>query len=65
MPRYRNLKQMQKDSTAAQTRLNAASPKSGRKAPGTRLGMLQDWREGSNKSGRTSVGIGKALRDGR
>ena len=64
MPRYRNMKQMQKDSTAAQTRRTAALPKSGRKAPGTRLGILQDWREGSNKSGKISVGIGKALRDG-
>ena len=64
MPRYRNMKQLQKDSKAAQPQFNAALPKSDRKAPGTRLGMLQDWREGSNKSGKTSVGIGKALRDG-
>ena len=56
---------MQKDSTAAQTRLTAALPKYGRKAPGTRLGIIQDWRGGSNKSGKISVGIGKTLRDGR
>jgi hypothetical protein len=61
MPRNTNMKQM--GSTAA--RLTAASPRSGRKAPGTRAGTLQDWREGSSKSGKTSVGIGKALRDGR
>lgn len=65
MPRYSNMKQMQKDSTAAQTGLTAALPKSGRKAPGTRAGTFQDWRKGSNKSGKASVGIGKTLRDGR
>jgi hypothetical protein len=57
---------MQKNWTAAQGQVTAAAlPKSGRKAPGTRAGTLQDWREGSNKSGKTSVGIGKTLRDGR
>ena len=65
MPRNRHITQMQKDSTAAQGQVTAALPKSGRKAPGTRSGTLQDWREGSNKSGKTSVGIGKTLRDGR
>jgi hypothetical protein len=65
MPRNGSMKQMQKDSKSAQGRLTATFPKSGRKAPGTRMGMLQDWREGSSKSGKTSVGIGKAVRDGR
>lgn len=65
MPRYNSMKQMKKDSTAAPAPPSAALTKSVRKAPGTRLGMLQDWREGSNKSGRTSVGIGKTIRDGR
>jgi len=35
-----------------------------RKAPGTRLGTLQDWREGSGKSG-VSGRHGHAIRDGR
>jgi len=35
-----------------------------RKAPGTRLGTLQDWREGSGKSG-VSGRHGAAIRDGR
>lgn len=65
MSRNGSMKQMQKNSKSAQGRLTAAHPKSGRKAPGTRMGMLQDWREGSIKSGKTSVGIGKTLRDGR
>ena len=39
----------EKDSGA----LTAASRKSGSKAPGTRLGMLEDWRGASSKSGRS------------
>jgi len=35
-----------------------------RKAPGTRLGTLQDWREGSHKS-EISGRHGHAIRDGR
>ena len=35
-----------------------------RKAPGTRLGTLQDWREGSGKSG-VSGRHGHSIRDGR
>ena len=35
-----------------------------RKAPGTRLGTLEDWREGSGKSGEASR-HGHAIRDGR
>lgn len=65
MARYRNMKQMQEDSAATKGRITAALPKPARKAPGTRLGIIQDWREGSSKSGKTSVGIGKSLRDGR
>src|SRR6185369_14946904 len=65
MPRYRSIKQMQSDLTVIPTRLTVVLPKSGRKVPGTRLGILQDWREGSSKSGKSSVGVGKAFRDGR
>lgn len=39
--------------------------KSARKAPGTRIGILNDWREGSAKSGKLSGRYGRALRDGR
>jgi hypothetical protein len=35
-----------------------------RKAPGTRVGMLQDWRQGST-SGKASRRETNALRDGR
>ena len=39
--------------------------KSGRKAPGTRVGIFIDWREGSTKPGKISGPYGHALRDGR
>ena len=39
--------------------------KSRRKAAGTRIGVLIDWREGSAKSGKISGRYGQALRDGR
>lgn len=64
MARNKNMK-VQKDSTAAKERLTAALPKSYRKAPGTRLGMLRDWREASNTPGQTSGRVGSTVRDGR
>jgi hypothetical protein len=36
-----------------------------RKPLGTRLGTIQDWRAGSNKSGKLSGRYGSAVRDGR
>ena len=42
-----------------------ASSKSTRKPLGTRLGTLQDWRGGSNKSGKIAGRYGSAVRDGR
>jgi hypothetical protein len=36
-----------------------------RKAPGTRMGTWQDWREGGSRSGKTSGRHGHAIRDGR
>ena len=65
MPSNTNIKQMQTGSATVQERSTAAVPKSRRKAPGTRAGTLRDWREGSNQTGKTSVGIGKTVRDGR
>jgi hypothetical protein len=58
MPRNKNMKQVTaKDS--------AVTRRSTPKTQGTRAGLLLDWREGSAKSGKPSVGAGKALRDGR
>ena len=58
MPSNKNMKQV----TAKNT---AVSRRSTPKMQGTRAGLLLDWREGSAKSGKASVGLGKALRDGR
>ena len=52
-------------SKAKRNLTTVSSGKSGRKAPGTRLGMLDDWREGSTKSGKLTVRYGHTLRDGR
>jgi hypothetical protein len=42
-----------------------AQRSTGRKAPGTRIGLMMDWREGSTKSGRLSGRYGRSLRDGK
>lgn len=36
-----------------------------RKAPGIRIGIMTDWREGSAKSGKLADRYGRSLRDGR
>ncbi len=36
-----------------------------RKAPGTRMGTLEDWRGESNNSGKTFGRHGQSVRDGR
>ena len=36
-----------------------------RKAPGTRLGLLIDWRDGSTQARRQSDRYGRSLRDGK
>jgi hypothetical protein len=46
------------------TNCEMAFPKPRRKAPGTRVGMLQDWRQGST-SGKAPRRKANALRDGR
>lgn len=38
---------------------------SGRKAPGTRYGILIDWRGGATTSGRLSERYGRSVRDGK
>jgi hypothetical protein len=42
-----------------------SNARSSRKAPGTRLGTLNDWRGASGKSGEISSPHGRAIRDGR
>ena len=55
--------QKQENLTGKQTQTSFR--KSVRKAPGTRIGTLIDWREGSVKSGKISGRYGNAFRDGR
>jgi hypothetical protein len=64
MPVNKNVEQQERCSTGKRN-LTATFRKSGRKAPGTRLGMLNDWREGSTESGKVSSRYGHAIRDGR
>ena len=52
---------MQKQSTLKRV----PTPRSFRKAAGTRLGTLEDWREGFARSGNGSQRHGQAIRDGR
>ena len=54
-----NKQEMQKNATANRKRL------SGRKAPGTRLGIWENWREGSTRCGKISGRHGHVIRDGR
>ena len=65
MPINENMKQtIGQDVTETQKPLATASRKPMRKAPGTRLGIFQDWREGST-SGKAPSRLGNTLRDGR
>jgi hypothetical protein len=58
-----NAQKQEKDLTGKQTQ--SSFGKSIRKALGTRIGTLIDWREGSAKSGKISGRYGHAFRDGR
>ena len=63
MPNKRNVHQkMEKNSTAKET-IPSRNP--GRKAPGTRLGTLNDWRHASANSGKPAGRLGHGIRDGR
>jgi hypothetical protein len=64
MPVKKNVEQ-QETKTPSTGKLTTTFRKSRRKAPGTRLGMLNDWREGSTQSGIVSSRYGQAIRDGR
>jgi len=57
MPTTKNANQSNK--------VNRSSIKSVRKAPGTRLGTVQDWRVANSSSGNTAGRHGQTIRDGR
>ena len=54
-----NKQEIQKDATVKRQRL------SGRKAPGTRVGIWENWREDSTRCGKISGRYGHVVRDGR
>lgn len=63
MPVKSNAHEMQKNSTAKP--MTSSFPQSARKAPGTRMGTWEDWREGARRSGKISGRHGHVIRDGR
>ena len=63
MPLNMKHESMVKNPTAKQAQ-SSVRP-SGRKAPGTRYGILIDWRCGSTTSGRFSDRYGRSVRDGK
>lgn len=54
---------MAKNLTGKQTQSSLRT--SAGKAPGTRYGLLMDWRCGSTRSGRLSDRYGRSVRDGK
>lgn len=65
MPRNKSTNcEMGPDSTAGRAPFPTAFQELRRKAPGTRIGILQDWRHGST-SGKAPRRKANALRDGR
>jgi hypothetical protein len=62
MPLNMKDESMVKNPTAKQAESSVGT--SGRKAPGTRYGILIDWRGGTTTSGRRSDRYGRSLRDG-
>jgi hypothetical protein len=63
MPNKVQQEAMEKQVTGKQAR--SSSRTSGRKAPGTRIGLLFDWRGESTNSGKLSDRYGHAVRDGK
>ena len=62
MPISNKAKNMQETSSLKR---ESITTQSSRKAPGTRLGTMLNWRGGSNGSGKISGRHGHAIRDGR
>jgi len=63
MPKKVNHASMVMNATVKQAQNSLRT--SGRKAPGTRIGLVFDWREGSATSGKLCGRYGRSLRDGR
>ena len=59
------LKQKANGKNLTRKQAQSAFPQSGAKAPGTRVGVLIDWRDSSANSGRQAGRYGRSLRDGK
>lgn len=57
--------ELKNTSKAVRRPVAAASRKSDRKAPGTRVGTVEDWRGGDTNATRETSPRGKTFRDGR
>jgi len=60
-----NMQQQETGKNMTAKQAQSSFPKSDQKAPGTRIGVLIDWRGDSIKSGKIVGRYGYALRDGR
>jgi hypothetical protein len=65
MPIKNNLNQQSAEKSPKKETTATSSRKRDRKAPGTRMGTLADWREGSASGAKPSSSHGRAIRDGR
>ncbi|HEV8427538.1 MAG TPA: hypothetical protein VGQ41_06470 [Pyrinomonadaceae bacterium] len=64
MPTNKDQQQIANES-AGKRELKANSLRHTRKAPGTRVGTIQDWRAANSSSGNLSGRHGNSIRDGR
>lgn len=66
MPASKNIKeQVLEDSSKRLTGPTAKAARKPGKSAGTRMGVLDDWREGGAKGSGENSALGKRLRDGR
>lgn len=65
MPASKKSKQVSEKSLAGVNERTTNAVRKPGKAAGTRMGVLDDWREGGGKRTGEKTGLGKSLRDGR
>lgn len=65
MPVNKNVPQQETEKNLTGKQTQSSFRESGRKAPGTRIGVLMDWRGGSANFAKISGRYGRAVRDGR
>ena len=65
MPASKNTKQTLENSSKGSKAVAVVAARKPGKMAGTRMGVLDDWREGGAKGTGEKSGLGKRLRDGR